>query len=59
MKITILTVGKIKEKYQLLEARDMTTESIVTKMMWIRGMTSDSEEIKNLFLKPIHSDIIL
>ena len=58
--MSIYQVGrKIKEKYQLLEARDMTTESIVTKMMWIRGMTSDSEEIKNLFLKPIHSDIIL
>ncbi|MGN1294880.1 MAG: asparaginase [Bacilli bacterium] len=58
--MSVYQVGrKIKEKYQLIEARDMTTESIVTKVMWIRGLTSDPEEVKALFLKPIHSDIIL
>ena len=48
----------IKEKYDLLESYDMTIESLVSKIMWIRGMTNDKEEIKELLYTPIYSDIL-
>lgn len=48
----------IKEKYELMEAYSMTTESIVTKLMWILAQTDDPARIRNLFYTPIRNDII-
>ncbi len=57
--LNVYQVGKlIKEKYDLLESYDMTIESLVSKIMWIRGMTNDKEEIKELLYTPIYSDIL-
>lgn len=33
----------------VLQARDMTAEAAVTKLMWVLGQTRDSEEIKKYF----------
>lgn len=48
----------IKERFEILEAYDMTFESTVTKLKWILGQTSDMAEISRLFYKPINHDII-
>ena len=49
----------VKRKMDVLEARDMTLEATVTKLMWILGQTQDREEITRLFYTPIHKDILL
>lgn len=48
----------IKEKYELLEAYNMTVEALVTKLMWILGQTKDEEKIKEMFNTTINWDII-
>lgn len=40
-----------------IEATDMTTESIVCKLMYALGQTSDLEKIKEIFLTPIANEI--
>ena len=47
------------EDDELFEAYDMTLESLVCKIMWIRGLTSKKEEIKELLYQSIHHDINL
>ena len=47
-----------KRDYNMLEAYDMTLESCVTKMMWILGLTKDTEEIHRLFYTTISKDIL-
>lgn len=55
----VYAVGqKIKQKYSLIEAFDMTTEAIVTKLMWIMGKTEEPERIKELFYEPVAKDIL-
>jgi L-asparaginase len=55
----IYQVGaRIKEKYEVLEAYDMTLEATVTKLMWILGKTADREEIHRLFYTSIWHDIV-
>lgn len=57
--MSIYQVGQIvKQKYNLLEAYDMTTEAVVTKLMWILGQTSDPELMKTLFYTKINYDIL-
>lgn len=41
----------------IIEGGNMTLESITCKLMWILGKTSDREEIKALFKKPVSKDI--
>lgn len=48
----------IKEKFGLLEAYDMTTETVVTKMMWILGQTTDVRKMRELFYRQINHDVI-
>ncbi len=48
---------KIKDKYEMLEAYDMTLEALVCKMMWIKGITNDKDEIKRLLYTPVQMDI--
>ncbi len=55
----VYAVGqKIKQKYSLIEAFDMTTEAIVTKLMWIMGQTKDQEKVRELFYEPVAKDIL-
>lgn len=36
----------------------MTSEAVVTKLMWILGQTGDSAEIRRLFQTPVQKDQI-
>ena len=57
--MSIYKVGvRIKEKYEVLEAYDMTMEACLTKLMWISEMTDDHSEMRKLFYKPVNHDII-
>lgn len=55
-----LDVYKVGKKYSdhpgIMQAGDMTTESIVAKLMWVLGQTDDREEIRELFYKPVNHD---
>lgn len=56
----IYQVGrKMKEKFHLLEAYDMTLEATVTKTMWAMGVTADIAEFRKLFYRTINHDILL
>lgn len=57
--IAIYQVGHyLKQNPNILEAYDMTTEAVVTKLMWILAITKDINEIKELFYKTISNDIL-
>ncbi len=49
---------KALKRYNVLEALDMTLESVLTKMMWIMGQTKKYDDVKNLFYKRISNDIM-
>ncbi|MCI6017307.1 MAG: asparaginase [Clostridiales bacterium] len=56
----IYEVGmRVKEKYELLEAYDMTLESTVTKLMWILGQTQEFERIKEMFYMSVNHDLLI
>ncbi len=50
--------GRLKSTVRLLEAYDMTTESALTKLMWIMGITSDFAEIERMFYTPVAKDLL-
>lgn len=56
----IYEVGKtIKKEFNLMEAYDMTTEAVITKLMWLMGLdTISEEEFRGLFYKQINYDIL-
>lgn len=55
----VYAVGHVaKERYGLIEAFDMTTEALVTKLMWILGQTRDQNTIKSMFYTTINRDIM-
>ena len=57
--IAIYQVGHyLKQNPNILEAYDMTTEAVVTKLMWILANTKNIGEIKDLFYKTISNDIL-
>lgn len=57
--IAIYQVGHyLKQNPNVLEAYDMTTEAVITKLMWVLGLTKDINEIKELFYKTISNDIL-
>ncbi len=49
---------QLKHKYGIIEAYNMSTEAIVTKVMWALGQTSDIKEVKRIFNTPVYFDII-
>ena len=59
--VGVYEVGqRLRERFPLLEARDMTLEAVLAKMMWILGQRpSGFEEIENLFYKRIGYDTVL
>lgn len=57
--IAIYQVGHyLKQNPNVLEAYDMTTESVITKLMWVLGLTKEIDEIKKLFYTTISNDIL-
>ena len=57
--IAIYQVGHIlKQNPNVLEAYDMTTEAVVTKLMWVLSLSKNINEIKELFYKTISNDIL-
>ncbi len=57
--MNIYKVGqKLKRHFNILEAYDMTTEAVVTKLMWILGQTNEPSEIRRLFYTTISNDLL-
>ena len=57
--MSVYQVGQqVKEKYQLMEAYNMTLEAAATKLMWALGQTSRPEEVRDLFYRPVQHDVI-
>ena len=57
--MTIYQVGHaLKSEKSILEAYDMTTEAVVTKLMWILGQTTEFKKIRELFYRPVAQDIL-
>lgn len=56
----VYAVGKtIKTEFNLMEAYDMTTEAVITKLMWLMGLDGLSkEEFRKLFYQQINYDIL-
>ena len=49
---------QVKEKYQLMEAYNMTLEAATAKLMWVLGQTRESEQVRHLFEQPVQFDLI-
>jgi len=57
--MAVYQVGQqVKEKYQLMEAYNMTLEAAATKLMWALGQTSQPERVRELFYRPVQHDLI-
>lgn len=48
-KMDVYETGKRARAIGALEARDMTSEAALTKLMWILGMTQDIKEIRDYY----------
>ena len=48
----------VKEKCELMEAYNMTFESVVTKLMWILSQTRDPAAVREMFYTPVQLDMI-
>ena len=49
---------RVKRRYDLIEAYNMTTEAVVTKLMWALGQTNDNETLRELFRRTVQYDMI-
>lgn len=57
--MSVYQVGQqVKEKYQLMEAYNMTLEAAAAKLMWVLGQTNDAARIRELFYRPVQYDVI-
>lgn len=57
--MSVYQVGQqVKERFQLMEAYNMTLEAAATKLMWVLGQTGDPKEIRELFYRPVQFDVI-
>lgn len=55
----IYQVGQsVKKEFRLLEAYDMTLEAAVCKLMWILAQTTDPEQVRETFYRPIAQDLL-
>ncbi len=58
--MSVYQVGlKVKEKYDVIEAYNMTLEATVTKLMWILAQTRNPQRVRELFYTPIAHDLLL
>lgn len=57
--MSVYQVGQqVKEKYQLMEAYNMTLEAATAKLMWVLGQTQEPGEVRKLFYHPVQHDVI-
>lgn len=49
---------RAKRELGVIEAYGMTSEAVVTKLMWILGRTQDGDDIRRLFEAPVQKDQI-
>ena len=57
--MAIYQVGQqVKEKFQLLEAYNMTLEGATAKLMWVLGQTQSPGGVRALFYRPVCHDLI-
>ena len=57
--MAVYQVGQqVKEKYQLMEAYNMTLEAATAKLMWVLGQTEKPEEIRAMFYREVQHDLI-
>ena len=57
--MSVYQVGQqVKERFQLMEAYNMTLEAAATKLMWVLGQTGDPREIRELLYRPVQFDVI-
>ena len=57
--MTVYKVGKnVKEKFDMIESYDMTSEATVAKLMWILGFERDRAAVRRLFYTPVGKDIL-
>ena len=56
----VYSVGlRIKRQYELLEAYDMTTETLIAKTMWALAQSKDEATFRQLFRTPVARDTLL
>ena len=57
--MAVYQVGQqVKERFQLMEAYNMTLEAATAKLMWTLGQTRDPEQVRELFYRPVQFDVI-
>ena len=49
---------RAKRELGLIEAYSMTSEAVVTKLMWILGQTKDHDKVREMFYETINHDIL-
>ena len=55
----LYSVGeRLRQAPNVLEARDMTSESCLAKLMWILGQTKDTSRARTMFKTPVGHDLI-
>jgi L-asparaginase len=58
--LSVYKVGDaLRAHPRILEARDMTTEAALCKLMWILPQTNNAEKISKLFNTQIAHDVII
>lgn len=57
--LAVYEVGRVAKALPgVLEARDMTPEAVVAKLMWVLGKTSERRQAEQLFNTPVQWDIL-
>ena len=57
--LSVYEVGRIaRDLPGVLEARDMTPEAVVTKLMWVLARTRDPAAARRLFEQPVQHDLL-
>lgn len=57
--MAVYEVGQqVKERFQLMEAYNMTLEAATAKLMWVLGQTGDPARVRELFYRPVQFDVI-